>query len=607
MRKKLFVLLVWKMVSCLLLTAWINRVRAQSVVSSRTFTSQVAGVDGATVNDMVKMDRDLLYAIQRAPFGIMGTINAPGGSIKVSIYADDPALNITRLIFQTTITWSCPTHYGADLNTIVNPVNYDFGGVQSNDPFTLSMVQFTNDYPGSGIISLKGKIPVIVEFVVIDATFIQALLPGIGIYTLDFPWGHPYFGSTSEERNTLREFRMGNFNDVVVIPHRGVWGTDPTPEGGMMALKAAERDGFSFAELDIRLSKDKWPILFRDQEINRMSNLLPTPDRSELASVANLNAYNTSPDIPIRNPNDPSDQNYGTYLTYPALSSGYLKNRYGLENEEDPINDLASALNFLQGSKMFLILDIQEKILDDYLLATYQCLKMAKDRGMLHKIIFKYGSTAFLSREALQEYLSNPAPDHPENLWSDYAYKTSTIVSIHPADVNDPMGDAQITGMDPATSSYGLIRWINLYNRIEDWMKLPSVIGFEVIFKCEIWDPMLTANINATHTAAFNGKSVVQYLKNMSYRTGNQWEIPTDCRGLPDGRGSWYGKSNKVAEPYLSYSPDCYDLRGNPEWMIHPPGYMEDIDPGFIITDRSYLLVEICNGLERLHPITFRE
>ncbi len=242
----------------------------------------------------------------------------------------------------------------------------------------------------------------------------------------------------------------------------------------------------------------------------------------------------------------------------------------------------------------------------DYLVATYLCIKQAKDIGVLHRVIFKMGSAAPLSRQLLEDYLSNPAPGE-ENLWSDYAYKSSSIVTILPSDVNDPNGDPDLTDMNPNSPTYGQIEWDNLKARIDDWMKLPSVIGFEVGFKCEQSDPMLTANITPAQGQVFEGKSLVRYVKDMSYRTGIKWEVPTNCRGIPNGRGSWYDKSNKVAAPYGAYSPNCYDLRGNPEWLINPPGYAEDIRPGFIVTDRPDVLIKICRSLGRLSPATVFE
>lgn len=88
---------------------------------------------------------------------------------------------------------------------------------------------------------------------------------------------------------------------------------------------------------------------------------------------------------------------------------------------------------------------------------------------------------------------------------------------------------------------------------------------------------------------------------------GINWEIPADCRGVPNGRGYWYDKSKKVNKPYLTYSPDCYDLRTNPEWMIDPPGYVEDIKPGSLVTDRPEVLVIMLNQVNRLSPATFRQ
>ncbi len=570
-------------------------VGAQTVVGTRTFTSQVASMDGATVNDMVKMSRGMLYSLPRGAFGIKGIINAPNGKITVGIYASNHALSTTQLIFEVSINSSSPTLYSIHEDKIILPPNYIFGDVHSSDPYILALSQFVWDYPGEGIISLKGPIPVTVVVTVKDATFIEAYLPGIGKYSLDFPWGHPCFGSNSADCNVLREFRLGNFNKPLVIPHRGYWGYDDTPEGGMDALKEAIAAKYWFSELNVRLSKDKRLVMLHDQEINRVTDLPATPDQCNPASVKNMNAFTTTDNsIPIRDAANPLNQGVGTYPSYPALYSGHLRDRSGVPNLGDPISDFAAALDHIQdvdNDDVFIIIDIQEKDLVDYLMAFYQCLKMAKDEGVLSKLIFKHNE--FISRETLEEFLTNPGTGHPENLWSDYAYKTSTLVTIHPAGTSGVPGDP--------------IDWPGLKTWIDDWMKLPSVIGFEVIFKCEEKDPMLSGNISPQHTTAFGGKSVVRFIKDMSYRTGNQWEIPTDCRGIPDGRGSWSNKSGVVAAPYNAYSPYCYDLRGNPEWLINPLGYNEDITPGFIITDRPDILQEMCEQLGRFNSATFRQ
>lgn len=606
MRKKIVLFFFLRIAGCCLFTVWHNMTVAQTVVGSRTFTSQVDGVDGAKADDMVQLNRSVLYSPLRHPFGIMGTINAPGGKITVSIYVSDNSLNITRMIFEATINSSSPNQYSVNSFQMITHPDYQFGMIRSDDPNILAMIQFATSYPGSGIISLAGKIPVIVEVTVTDATFIQALLPGIGVYTLDFPWGHPCFANPSAPCNTLREFRMGDVDQVVVIPHRGVWGDDDTPEGGMKALQQASEEEYSFTELDIRLSKDRWPLLLHDQEVNRMTDMPATPDQCDAASIKNLNAYSTTIGVPKRNPNNPLDQQYDINSPYQPLSFGHLRDRFGDENLNDPIENLGPALDYIANRNIFLILDIQEKNMADYLVATLQCLKLAKNKGLLHKLIFKHGSVRLLSRETLEDYLSGTNPDYPGNAWSDYAYKTSTIVTIHPTNLNDPDGDPEITNMDPGSPLYGSIQWDYLKARINDWMALPSVIGFEVVFKCEYNDPMLTAaSISTSHTTAFQGRSVVRYIKDMSYRTGNQWEIPTDCRGIPNGRGSWYDKTGKLTFPYAAYSQDCYDLRGNPEWVVNPPGYVEDIDPGFIITDRPLILEQICAELGRFNPATF--
>ncbi len=593
-RKRLFSFAL-RFIGCLLAFCWSYAVAAQTIKGTRTFTSAVAGVDGASATDMVMLDRELLYSLTaQAAQGIIATINAPGGKVVIKVYHSSSTA--THLLWECSSLSTTATFGGTP--DWVTPPNYLFGPVESMNSGTLTLNDFVNSYTPPGISSLKGKIPVVVEVTIQDASFKKAYIPGIGHYSLDFPWGHHCFGNTSEECEALREFKIGDHSKAVVTSHRGFWGYGDIPEGGMKSLRAAYDNKFLFVELDIMQSKDQYPLLLHDQEVNRMTNLPQTPDENEAGWIIKMN-FNSTTDGTI-----PKRDGSGNYASYPPLKTGFLVDRRG-EVTDDPIEQLSTALDYIKDKPIFIHLDIKDKFKSDYLLTTYLCLKLAKEKGVLHKMLFKPGSAAPVSRQEVQDYLTSPA--RPENLWSDYAYKSSSIVIILPTDVNNPHGDPTITDVDINSPDYGKIIWPNLKTRIDDWMKLPTVISFEVIYKCESQDPLLSPNVTPEHSTLFGGNSVVRYIKNGGYRMGINWEIPADCRGVPNGRGYWFDKSKKVNKPYLTYSPDCYDLRTNPEWMIDPPGYPEDIKPGSLVTDRPEVLVIMLNLLNRLSPATFRQ
>ncbi len=244
----------------------------------------------------------------------------------------------------------------------LTPPEYQFGVVSSANTKALDFNAWARTMRHATTIGSLGRVlDVIVEVRVKDATFFKAYLPGIGYYYLDFPWGHKCFGKSSTECNTLREFRWGDFSKVIVTPNKGYWGYDETPEGGIEALDAALEESYWFTELDIRLSKDKLLMLLADEGLNRMTDLPPTPDECGAASIRNLNAYSDNTDVPLRNPNNPTDPNFGIYPVYPALSSGHLKDRFGEVNLNDEIDDLEAALNFIKANRIFIILIYRKK------------------------------------------------------------------------------------------------------------------------------------------------------------------------------------------------------------------------------------------------------
>ncbi|WP_264523047.1 glycerophosphodiester phosphodiesterase family protein [Flavobacterium sp. N502536] len=587
--KVLFRLLEIPMLSTVLILLMSLDLAGQTIVGSRVFTSPEPGINGATISDMVTIDRDSLFGLKQNVSGIIATMNAPTG--KVTVTANSYNLDGTNRVLWRCTSTQTSTVYSGQQDFFVPP-GYGFGQVGSMQSKILGMNDFANSYTPPGIMPLKEIILVTVEVSITDATFVKAYIPGIGEYTLDFPWTHACFGKTTVECQALREFRNGDMSKVIVTAHRGYWGYGNIAEGGMQSLLNAYQNNYLFVELDIMQSKDKNAILLHDQEVNRMTNLPPTPDNDEQAWIRNLNFNSTTMNIPKRGG--------GSYPSYPELKTGFLVDRRG-EVTLDPLNELSVAMDYLVDKSILIQLDIKDKYKEDYLLTTYLCLKEAKDKGVLHKMMFKPGSAAPVSRQEIQDYLTHPDVNHPENLWSEFAYQTSSVVIILPTDVDSPFGDSYI--VDSVT---GTIIWDHLKIRLDDWMQLPSVVSFEVIFKCEETDPLLTAGIPA-QGSIYNGRSIAKYMKDNSYRTGINWEIPCDCRGTSNGRGKWFDKNQKVEKPYLTYSPNCYDLRSNPEWLMNPPGYSEDIKPGSIVTDRPDVFVNMLKMTNSLNPVTFRQ
>ncbi len=96
MDKKLFVFLFLRITCCWLLVHWCKMAGAQTVIGSRVFTSTVAGIDGATTADMVKLDERGLFSPTQSDAGIMATINKPGARLQSWFIIMIPSINSLR-------------------------------------------------------------------------------------------------------------------------------------------------------------------------------------------------------------------------------------------------------------------------------------------------------------------------------------------------------------------------------------------------------------------------------------------------------------------------------------------------------------------------------
>ena len=68
--------------------------------------------------------------------------------------------------------------------------------------------------------------------------------------------------------NTLHKtLNTANNNYVIVVAHRGDWAS--APENSLKAIKNAINIGVDILEIDIRLTKDKIPVLMHDETLDR--------------------------------------------------------------------------------------------------------------------------------------------------------------------------------------------------------------------------------------------------------------------------------------------------------------------------------------------------
>lgn len=361
-----------------------------------------------------------------------------------------------------------------------------------------------------------------------------------------FPEGH-YCNSESgwktKRCKALYGMKKEEFDKVIVIPHRGVWGTPGIPETSLIAIKEAYDQGYMFCEIDVIMTKDRKLILCHDQQPNRMTNAPATfSNNGGVDDPGNffrsLNYYTTTD-------NSVPNANGVKYQTFPALKNLYYKDRYGNVTNQK-INTLDEALDFCKDKEIILALDIKVSKMSDpvikneYLEVMKLTLELAKAKGCLHQIVFKPGSAGQVTITEIQNYLNK------YNLWDTFS-KLTNVVLI------DIMGNAFPLATNKAF--------------IDSWLALSSLIGVEYIYKAP-GDGLIIPR------SEFENKSIVQYTKDKGFKTGVFHPTPTDETGSPGGRGSYYNPKN-----YGTLD----DLRGSMEFLFGVP---TNIFPGMLVTDR---------------------
>ncbi len=362
-----------------------------------------------------------------------------------------------------------------------------------------------------------------------------------------FPDGH--YCNTQEGKDckvcqALSALKSMDHKQIIVVPHRGLWGTPGIPETSLRAVKEAYDAGYMFCEIDLVLTKDKKVVLSHDMQLNRTTDAPPT--FSTDGGTKDPGNFFRSLNWETPTIGSVPDGNGDIYPTFPPLKELHYKDRYGNITKEK-LNLFEEALEFCQDKDFILALDIKatnllsdETIRHEYFEVIKKSLEMTKSRNMLHKIIIKPGSSGQVKVSELKGYLDS------FGLWTDFSQHTN-IILINIIGVSFPL----------ATNKAYLDEWINI----------PSVIGVEHIYK-DYKDGLILPNPD------FGGISIVQYTKEKGKKTGVFHPIPTDVSGTPGGRGHYYNPKN---------FGDLDDLRGNMEFLF---GVSENIFPGILVTDR---------------------
>lgn len=399
-------------------------------------------------------------------------------------------------------------------------------------------------------------------------TFILILLTtcsiAIGYCQHGFPTGHwcntPQ-GWDCQRCKALWGLKNDQFHKVITVPHRGIWGGPNEAEGNLDAVKEAYNQGYMFIEIDIVMTRDFELLLFHDQQTNRATDLPATfstdgnmHDNGSFVRNMNWNSstLNVVPGVFGNN-----------YPTFPALNTGYYKDRFGNVTDQR-LGTLDELFAWCEGKELVIAVDIKcgtlssPVIMQEYLKTISLCLTAASSHNMLPNIIIKAGTSGQVELSEIRDYLTLTQQ------WGDFSMLTNVIL-------------VNISNFPSATNK----------TYLDQWLDLPSLIGVEHIYKTYS-DPLLQARTE------FGNKSVIQYTQDRGFRTGVFHPIPNNERGAAGGRNNYFNPDN---------FGELTDLRGSLEFIFGVP---ESNLPGMIVTDRP----DVDNSFLQLYDLdssyTFR-
>lgn len=361
-----------------------------------------------------------------------------------------------------------------------------------------------------------------------------------------FPDGH--FCNTEEgwnckECQALWAAKYVKDNQVIVVPHRGLWGEKNIPESSLSAIRKAYEAKYMFCEIDVVLTKDRKLILTHDMQLNRTTNAPPT--FSTDGGVIDPGDFVRSLNYQSETIGSVPDANGEIYPSFPALKNILYKDAFNNITTEK-IETIESAFDFCKDKEIILAIDIKTVNFSDLLIRKeyFEVIKIilesAKSRNILHKIILKIATAGQVPIKELKQELEL------QNLWIDFSTKTN-VVYINIVGAGSPL----------ATNK----------EYIDGIIALPSLIAIEHIYK-NSKDLLLLPNKD------FDNMSIIEYTKDKGKRTGVFHPIPADKSGSPSGRGSYYNPPNFGT---------LNDLRGSLEFLF---GVGEKNMPTIIVTDQ---------------------
>lgn len=361
-----------------------------------------------------------------------------------------------------------------------------------------------------------------------------------------FPTGHwcnTEQGWACKRCRAIAGLKTPEQSKVITIPHRGYWGAPGKPECSLQAIIDAYNQNYMFIEADIVLTKDSVLVLMHDQQPNRQLNTPIVFDtdgslNDNGAFVRSINYWTTSTGVP----NDLGKE----YDPFPKLENSKYKDRYNNVTSMD-LNTFDELISWLQNKEAVITIDIKTGNLKDqtmkneYLKTIRLCLQKGKQKGVLHQLIFKPGSSGQVTIPELQTYLTR------YGMWNDFSNLTNVVL------INI------IGGSFPLATNKAYL---------DAWYALPSLVGVELIFKTND-DELLQPK------AEFGNKSIVRYTQDKGFRTGVFHNIPTNKYGSAGGRGNYFNPPNLGT---LS------DLRGSMEFLFGTPPVGIKV-PGMLVTD----------------------
>jgi hypothetical protein len=353
--------------------------------------------------------------------------------------------------------------------------------------------------------------------------------------------------------------------DVIVAPHRGIWGYESAggpPENSRKAIQEMGKENIErrIVEIDVMGTKDSMVVLSHDYSLSRLSNFT-TPDKEihwfdqnwriqpnkstrDFSLIALLAA------IPIlgwryyQNAYHNNQVDFPTSQIPPALA--FLKMRNGDIDEDSPYLLFNDALDALKKNEIVALIDIKaitndydgnyhpsppflkeeyerrrpegrEKVKEDWLSVFRKCYEIASKKGLLDYIAFK------------TDYMYEEIIDVANGISKEQAKYVRFMPMVQPINKKN---STDTTGVWDIDHALGFIdSWTS--KEVPEEIK-NNIIAIETNFnfpKGEYFEPFNHNQIDYVN--------LFDYVHKKGYRPGIFSEEPVGVRGVADRYGRW--------------------------------------------------------------------